>query len=159
MAEFGVGNMRTLESFKGVMKKKEGSKPLLFFAGEVWDQDIKWARIKNLLIGRCACPQTLLPPSTDLFGPSSLCSIGLCPGSVCASLFPHCPPASLVSVPVLRCCADVFRGDDVSRVSLAGLDCVASFTLVGKSVLVRNYSIQLRRSGSKVRDATRSQRQ
>jgi hypothetical protein len=48
----------------------------------------------------------------------------------------------------------VFRGDDVSKVALAGLDCVASFTLVGNSILVRNYSIMLRKSGSKVRHAT-----
>lgn len=49
---------------------------------------------------------------------------------------------------------DVFRGDDVSKVALAGLDCVASFTLVGNSILVRNYSVMLRKSGSKVRTAT-----
>lgn len=51
MVEFGVSNLRALESFKNVTKKREGAKPCLFFAGEGWELDTKWSRIKNLLIG------------------------------------------------------------------------------------------------------------
>jgi hypothetical protein len=69
MIEFGVAGVRTLESFKGVLKKKEGAKPMLFFAGDGWEQDTKWTRIKNLLIGAYARHpldhQTALP-SDDL---------------------------------------------------------------------------------------------
>lgn len=51
--------------------------------------------------------------------------------------------------------SDMFRGEDVSKLALSGLDNVSSFTLIGESVLVRHYTIQLRKSGTKVKRDTR----
>jgi ribosome production factor 2 len=49
MYEFGVTNVKRVQEFSGAKKKAVGSKPLLVFLGETWEQDTKYERIQNLL--------------------------------------------------------------------------------------------------------------
>lgn len=47
--------------------------------------------------------------------------------------------------------SDFFRVEDVSKVALAGIDAVTSFTALGTdSILLRNYHVQYKKSGGRV---------
>lgn len=54
MVEFGVSGFLGLDSFKGVDKKRLGTKPCMLFVGDTWEHDEKIQRVKNLLIGKLA---------------------------------------------------------------------------------------------------------
>jgi ribosome production factor 2 len=49
MYEFGISDLHRVQEFSG-MKKKVGSKPLIVFAGETWENDSKFVKIQNLLL-------------------------------------------------------------------------------------------------------------
>ncbi|KAL9183610.1 hypothetical protein ACHAXT_004466 [Thalassiosira profunda] len=50
MVELGILQYRSLNDFKGLPKKRLGSKPLLQFVGDLWSSDINLKRLQNLLI-------------------------------------------------------------------------------------------------------------
>nr|XP_022292719.1 ribosome production factor 2 homolog [Crassostrea virginica] len=93
MVELGIERFVSQAEFPGG-KCSEGTKPCLMFAGETFEQDIEYQRLKNLMI-------------------------------------------------------DFFRGPVVSQVRLAGLEHVIMVTATGGKVLLRNYRVLLKKSGSR----------
>ncbi|XP_061176651.1 ribosome production factor 2 homolog [Saccostrea echinata] len=93
MIELGVEKFVSMTDFPGG-KCSEGTKPCLMFAGETFEKDLEYQRLKNLLI-------------------------------------------------------DFFQGPVVSQVRLAGLEHVIMITAVEGQILLRNYRVLLKKSGSK----------
>ncbi|XP_071803122.1 ribosome production factor 2 homolog [Asterias amurensis] len=93
MVELGVEKFTSMYEIKSA-KCMSGTKPCLVFAGDAFETEHEYKRLKNLLI-------------------------------------------------------DFFRGPDVKKIRLAGLEHVISVTAVNGKVLVRNYRVQLKKSGSK----------
>jgi hypothetical protein len=50
MIEMGVSNYRSIDEFKG-HAKRTGSKPAMMFEGDVWENEEKFSKLRNLLIG------------------------------------------------------------------------------------------------------------
>jgi len=50
MIELGVGNFKSMNSFKGVEKSATGNKPCFMFVGEEWDQNEELKTLRNILI-------------------------------------------------------------------------------------------------------------
>ncbi len=129
MVEFGVSSVAPLESFKGVEKKRLGSKPCVVFAGENWEHDATLQRVRNLFTGElrwCVWQRRGWGINRGL-----------------RSVFVHREPIHD---------ADFFRVEDVKSLALAGLDSAAVFTAMGdKAILVRNYHIKFKKSGERVR--------
>lgn len=50
IAELGVLTYRGLGDFPGAPKKRIGSKPMMLFAGSVWDNSSEYGRLRNLLL-------------------------------------------------------------------------------------------------------------
>lgn len=93
MIELGIDKFVSQAEFPGG-KCPEGTKPCLMFAGETFEQDFEYQRLKNLLI-------------------------------------------------------DYFRGPVVSQVRLAGLEHVIMVTATEGKILIRNYRVLLKKSGSR----------
>ncbi len=94
-----------------------GSKPCLVFAGDLFETNLEYMRLKNLLIGEL---DTLL------------CST-------------NCPSLLFLVLSVLHSCAslllsiDFFRGSVVTNIRLAGLDHVMCVTALDGKVYIRTY--------------------
>jgi len=50
MAELGITYYKSISDYKGAPKKRTGSKPLMFFDGDLWEHNGDMFKLKNLLI-------------------------------------------------------------------------------------------------------------
>ena len=50
LVELGVTNYKSIQSFRGVHKKRVGSKPMFSFVGDGWEQNADHKKLQNLLI-------------------------------------------------------------------------------------------------------------
>lgn len=98
MIEFGVDEQICIQEILGE-KKGVGSKPLLVFQGDQWENDTTYKNIKNLLI-------------------------------------------------------DIFRGDNIEKISLTGVDHVVSCSCVDGKIFVRTYTLGFSKSNSKTPDVS-----
>lgn len=99
--------------FVQMTKCPEGTKPMLVFAGEAFDIDNEYKRLKSLLIGPSTRNMTLWVQKGK--------RVSLKWTAVCFS-FP-----------------DFFRGPSVPAVRLAGLEHVLHFTAVNGKIFMRSY--------------------
>lgn len=78
MFEFGVENLKTLNEFK-IIKTSVGSKPILTFAGDAFDTQFEYMRLKNFLIDFFTGPKT---DGVRLAGLESVVSITAIEGKI-----------------------------------------------------------------------------
>jgi len=50
VVEFGVNNYKSLQSYKGALKKRVGSKPMFLFTGDKWENDETHKKLHNLFL-------------------------------------------------------------------------------------------------------------
>ncbi|XP_013385183.1 ribosome production factor 2 homolog isoform X1 [Lingula anatina] len=93
MVELGIEKYKSMQEFH-VGKFSLGSKPCLLFAGEAFENEPEYQRLKNLLI-------------------------------------------------------DFFRGPVIENIRLAGLEHVLLFTTLDGKIYLRNYKVQMKKSGSR----------
>ncbi|GMI19995.1 hypothetical protein TeGR_g3676 [Tetraparma gracilis] len=48
--EFGVGSYRSLQDYKGALKKRVGSKPMFLFTGDAFENDEEHRKLRNLIL-------------------------------------------------------------------------------------------------------------
>jgi ribosome production factor 2 len=93
MAEFGIEDFISIAEFHASSTKRVGSKPLILFLGDKWENDEIFGKIKNLFI-------------------------------------------------------DIFRGEEIDKFDLSGIDHGIVFTALEDKILFRMYSFQLSDVGS-----------
>ena len=133
-----------------------GSKPCMVFAGDLFETDSEYMRLKNLLIGTTKHSPL---PSLPLPIPSPPCSLSMSfppPSSLPLFSFsanpppppPPPPPSSTYSTPSVQvavllvaflCFPDFLRGSNAAKIRLAGLDHVMCYTAVEGKIHLRTY--------------------
>lgn len=98
------------------------------FAGETFEQDVEYQRLKNLLIGQCFSVTFVLLYCCCTFYSTHTCNSNVTVHSL-YNVF-KCP----LFLPI-----DFFRGPVVSQVRLAGLEHVIMVTATEGKILIRNY--------------------